>query len=205
MNEHPVISAAPQSHAESGEEFCFGPSRAMVYAKALSSPVNWLSACAVAGGIYIADVDRAYEFMLSLPPQLAEGFGQAYVRFLHTGIVSWAGALVMILETLRHVVTYFGSDYRLVSGVLEIRHGYFSRHSPGGFFREYVDSIALNLVVDVDVVRNPAEQLAGSGMLRIRTAGGQTALVPFVKHPDLTRRTILGRSGTMNARTYAVI
>lgn len=112
----------------------------------------------------------------------------------------WFAAITALYAYLRVKTT----NYFIKDGILIIEHGLLDLKGPSGPFAQYVDSIALSLVIDVNVKRGITEMLLGTGTLDITsresvTKGGH-AILKHVPNSERVRAALMDGSSVRDAK-----
>ncbi len=110
----------------------------------------------------------------------------------------WPAALGAIYVFVRVVST----NYYIRGELLLVNHGWFARGSPKGRFHAFEDTIALQLVMDVNIERDLLDLLVGTGTLIVasREAEGGKSHLRHVRNPRRVRDAIMAGSGVASAR-----
>lgn len=196
----PATRETPTPVAHSGMHR-FGPSRLYALWILAFNPLTWV---AVLLGQF-AHNGHFREWLYHLMDGLTgvqRGMIHFYVWQKALAVPIWVWPAVMVLTYMMVRITT--THYHLADdGILTIKHGLLSLKSPGGPFAQYVDTIPMGLVLDVDLRRGITEMLIGTGTLSLHSreaATGGSADLYHVPHAEKTRVLLMSHSPARDAR-----
>lgn len=189
----------------SKEDKFFGPSWLMIPHGLLRSPSFLLGALGV-GLIFLLRVPVvALKVQEALPSGIAPHFGDFYYGALQNDRLVQGFGCLLFLGLMRVIISFATCKYRLSGERLVIAYGLFNKHSPGGWFRLYVDTIPVPMIYDCDTLQGMSEQPWNVGTVILETVDKKSYMIRHVGHINEMSRLILGKAKVSNVRIMGTV
>jgi len=196
------MNQQPDAYEDDENQTIFlGPKRSFFLYHILHSPLSWIGLILVLFFNIEAWGVAVYNLLMGAP-SIANGFEDFYFT-VHENGAAWWGLLLMGFAVIGAWVRYKVTRFAIEGGVLIITRGYLTPN-PFNLFVRRDNTVALNLIYDVDVNRNLFQYIFGGGDIALRTASSEVFYLEFMVDPHAVRSYLLEHSGIKNKPVIGV-
>lgn len=195
------MSTLEDSYDEANETMFLGPKRSYFLYHIVDNPFFWVGIILVLF-FSIESWGLGVYNMLSGAPSLAVAFEEFYFN-VYDNNAGWWGLLFIGAAIISSWVRYKVTRFAIEGGVLVITRGHFTPN-PFNLFVRRDNTVALNLIYDVDVNRNLFQYVFGGGDIMLRTASSEIFYLEFMIDPHSVRNYLLEHSGIKNKPVIGV-